>query len=100
MGLKGMTSNPSIFEKAISHGTEYDAGHQALRLRRFRSRHDLSGRLSVRDIQIAADACAPSTTRVTEWMAISDEVSPYLAYDTAASVAEAPRPLREIGRRT
>ncbi|HWE06946.1 MAG TPA: transaldolase family protein, partial [Rhizomicrobium sp.] len=97
-GLKGMTSNPSIFEKAISHGTEYDAD-----IRRCVSdgcgvgtifRH-----LSVRDIQIAADALRPvyDTGHGADGY-ISIEVSPYLAYDTAASIAEARALWREIGR--
>lgn len=97
-GLKGMTSNPSIFEKAISHGTEYDADIK-------RCVADGCGvgtifrHLSVRDIQVAADALRAvyDATRGADGY-ISIEVSPYLAYDTAASVAEARALWREIGR--
>ncbi|HEX3346746.1 MAG TPA: transaldolase family protein, partial [Acetobacteraceae bacterium] len=55
-GLKGMTSNPSIFEKAMGHGNAYDDGFKALAEK---GDHDAGGvyeALAIEDIQTAADA--------------------------------------------
>ena len=97
-GIKGMTSNPSIFEKAISHGTEYDDD-----IKRFVDEGlgvaAIFRRLSVRDIQTAADALRPvydETSGADGY--ISMEVSPYLADDTGATVAEARSLWAEVGR--
>ncbi|HEY2445678.1 MAG TPA: bifunctional transaldolase/phosoglucose isomerase [Rhizomicrobium sp.] len=97
-GLSGMTSNPSIFEKAISHGTEYDADIK-------RCVADGCGigtifrHLSVRDIQTAADALRPAYDAAHGADGfISIEVSPYLAYDAEASIAEARALWHEISR--
>jgi len=97
-GLKGMTSNPSIFEKAFSHGTEYDSD-----IERFAAEGcsvaTIFRRLSVRDIQTAADALRPvheASHGVDGYVSI--EASPYLAYDTEASIAEARTLWHEIGR--
>ena len=91
-GLKGMTSNPSIFEKAMGHGTDYDAGFQALA-----KRHDLDAlsiyeTLAIEDIQHAADLLRPvhqATGKVDGYVSL--EVSPYLALRTDETVAEARR---------
>ena len=97
-GLKGMTSNPSIFEKALSHGTAYDAD-----IARFAedgcSVATMFRRLSVRDIQTAADALRPiyDRTKGADGF-VSIEVSPYIGYDTDASIAEARALWKEIGR--
>jgi len=89
-GLKGMTSNPSIFEKAIGHSEIYDKelaelvrGHDADVGRIFT-------RLAVTDIGAAADALRPvfDETRGSDGF-ISLEVSPYLARDTEGTIAEA-----------
>ncbi|HEY1615264.1 MAG TPA: bifunctional transaldolase/phosoglucose isomerase [Rhizomicrobium sp.] len=97
-GLKGMTSNPSIFEKAIGHGKEYD---DAIR----RSANAGMGvgaifrQLSVADIRTATDALRPvyDATHGADGF-VSIEVSPYLAYDSDASIAEARSLWREIDR--
>ncbi|MGD0141766.1 MAG: bifunctional transaldolase/phosoglucose isomerase [Rhizomicrobium sp.] len=88
-GLKGMTSNPSIFEKAISHGEEYDEDIKVY-VERGEDVGAIFRHLAVRDIQDSADAFKPvydATKRGDGF--ISMEVSPYLAKDTAATIAEA-----------
>ena len=59
-GLKGMTSNPSIFEKAMGHGDDYDAGFKELAAKGDARRADASTRrLAIQDIQHAADLLRP-----------------------------------------
>ena len=98
-GLKGMTSNPSIFEKAIAHGKEYDADIE----RMVRDGLDLGTifrRLSIADIRTAADAFRPVYDRLAGADGfISIEVSPYIAYDTDKTIAEAKSLWAEIDRR-
>jgi transaldolase/glucose-6-phosphate isomerase len=57
-GLKGMTSNPSIFQKAVAHGVDYDAD-----IKRFAEAGEDVGQifrhLSIKDIQDATDALRP-----------------------------------------
>jgi transaldolase/glucose-6-phosphate isomerase len=87
--LRGMTSNPSIFEKSISHGDEYDED-----IKKYVANGEDVGQifrhLSVKDIQDAADAFRPvyDKTKGHDGF-ISIEVSPYISADTAATVAEA-----------
>lgn len=97
-GLKGMTSNPSIFQKAISHGTAYDDDIKAS-VEEGSSVGAIFRRLSVRDIQMAADALRPvyDATKGADGF-VSIEVSPYLAYDTEGSVDEARALWREVAR--
>jgi transaldolase/glucose-6-phosphate isomerase len=89
-GLRGMTSNPIIFEKAISGSAEYADLLQSLR-----SRTDLDAKgryeiLAIRDIQDAADQLRPvyeSSKRRDGYVSL--EVSPYLARDTQGTLQEA-----------
>src|SRR5437867_8125372 len=98
-GLRGMTSNPSIFEKAISGSTDYADLLQSLR-----SRTDLDAKaryefLAIRDIQDAADILRPvyqSTKRRDGYVSL--EVSPYLARDTQGTMEEARRLWKAVGR--
>ncbi len=91
-GLKGVTSNPSIFEKAIGETDEY-----ADALKEFQAQADHSvaaiyEHLAIADIRGAADELRPvyeQTQRRDGY--ISLECSPYLANDTAATVVEALR---------
>jgi transaldolase / glucose-6-phosphate isomerase len=91
-GLKGVTSNPSIFEKAIGETDEYaDALQQFQGL----ADHGISAiyeHLAIADIRAAADLLRPVYAQ-TEGRDgyISLECSPYLANDTGATVAEALR---------
>src|SRR5690242_19813094 len=98
-GLRGMTSNPSIFEKAISGSTDY-----ADLLNSLKSRTDLDAKaryelLAIRDIQDAADMLRPVYDS-SNWkdVLVSLEVSPYLARDTQGTLAEARRLWKSVDR--
>jgi transaldolase/glucose-6-phosphate isomerase len=98
-GLRGMTSNPTIFEKAIAGGVLYD---DLLNSLRSRTDLDAKGRfeiLAIRDIQDAADILRPvydSSKRRDGYVSL--EVSPYLARDTKGSLEEARRLWKAVGR--
>ena len=97
-GLKGMTSNPSIFEKAFAHGTAYDDD-----IRRLAEEGcDIGAifrKLAITDIQHAADAFRPVYDRLNGADGfISLEVSPYIANDTGATLAEAKSLWAEVNR--
>ena len=98
-GLRGMTSNPTIFEKAITGGTLYD---DLLNSLRSRTDLDAKGRyeiLAIRDIQDAADLMKPvyeSSKRRDGYVSL--EVSPYLARDTKGTLEEARRLWKAVGR--
>jgi transaldolase len=98
-GLRGMTSNPAIFEKAITGSTLYD---DLLNSLRSRTDLDAKGRyeiLAIRDIQDAADFLRPvyqSSKRRDGYVSL--EVSPYLARDTKSSIEEARRLWKAVGR--
>jgi transaldolase / glucose-6-phosphate isomerase len=98
-GLAGMTSNPSIFEKAIGHGTDYDASLQAAEAEGDHDANALYERLAIEDIQHAAAVLRPLYDRTDGRDGfVSLEVSPYLAMDTKATIAEARRLWRAVGR--
>jgi transaldolase/glucose-6-phosphate isomerase len=97
-GLRGLTSNPSIFEKAIG-GTAYDARLKAALDAEDAEPVALYERLAIADIQAAADQFRPVYDRLHGADGyVSLEVSPYLANDTAATVAEALRLWRKVDR--
>src|SRR5436305_1363892 len=98
-GLRGMTSNPSIFEKAIGHGEDYDAQIAELEAAGDLDPGALFERLAITDIQSAADALRPvyDQTQGRDGY-VSIEVSPYLAMQTDATIDEARRLWREVGR--
>jgi transaldolase/glucose-6-phosphate isomerase len=97
-GLKGLTSNPSIFEKAIGEGDAYDDRIRALR-RQGDSPEALYERLAIADIQAAADIFRPTYERLDARDGyVSLEVSPALAMDTAGTVADARRLWRAVDR--
>src|SRR5712672_4693142 len=99
-GLRGMTSNPSIFEKAIGHGEDYDAQIAELEAAGDLDPGALFERLAITDIQSAADALRPvyEQTQGRDGY-ISIEVSPYLAMQTDETIDEARRLWHSIGRR-
>jgi transaldolase len=98
-GVKGLTSNPSIFEKAIGDGDAYDQRIQA-ELKRGDSRPEaLFERIAIADIQAAADIFRPTFDRLGGRDGfVSLEVSPTLANDTEGTVAEARRLWGAVGR--
>lgn len=99
-GVHGVTSNPTIFEKAITGGTSYDDElHLLLSAEPHRDPLTLFEMLEIEDLQMAADILRPvyDETEGADGF-VSIEVSPRLAYDTAGSIAEARR-LREAVNR-
>jgi transaldolase/glucose-6-phosphate isomerase len=98
-GLRGVTSNPSIFEKAIGHGDDYDEMIRTAEAAGDLDPAALFEGLAVREIQEGADqlnAVYQQTQRRDGY--ISLEVSPYLAMDTHGTIEEARRLWREVER--
>ncbi|HYA06174.1 MAG TPA: bifunctional transaldolase/phosoglucose isomerase [Xanthobacteraceae bacterium] len=98
-GLRGVTSNPSIFEQAIANTDEYDDAIAGMLRHDDRAAGELFERLAVEDIQKATDVLRPvfEGTRGADGF-VSIEVSPYLAGDTKATVAEAKRLWHAVDR--
>jgi transaldolase / glucose-6-phosphate isomerase len=98
-GLRGMTSNPTIFEKAITGSTDYE---QTLRELEKRKDLDAKGRyeeLAIKDIQDAADFLRPVYQQSQKRDGyVSLEVSPYLAHKTQETMDEARRLWKRVGR--
>jgi len=99
-GLRGMTSNPAIFEKAIAGSTDY-----ADILASLKDRPDLDAKaryeiIAIRDIQDVADLLRPvydESHRRDGYVSL--EVSPYLARDTQGTLEEARRLWKSVDRR-
>ncbi|HEY1561362.1 MAG TPA: bifunctional transaldolase/phosoglucose isomerase [Caulobacteraceae bacterium] len=91
-GLKGVTSNPSIFEKAIAEGDEYDAAILEFAKQGAPGVTEIYEHLAIADIQAAADVLRGvyDATKGADGF-VSLECSPYLANDTKATIAEARR---------
>jgi transaldolase / glucose-6-phosphate isomerase len=98
-GIRGITSNPTIFEKAIAGSTDYDAALRGLLADPNADVGKLYEVLAIEDIQKAADILRPvyDQTGGADGF-VSLEVSPHLAHDTAATVAEAKRLKAAVGR--
>jgi transaldolase/glucose-6-phosphate isomerase len=97
-GLLGVTSNPAIFEKAMS-GPEYEPAFKALVAEGVGGAKEIYERLAVEDIRLACDVLHPSGARTGGRDGyVSLEVSPYLAHDTAATVEEARRLHKAVRR--
>lgn len=90
--IRGVTSNPAIFQKAMGDGTEYDAQMRALLAKSTPTPGALYERLAITDIQAAAKVLAPvyEQTQGTDGF-VSLEVSPYLARDEHGTTQEAAR---------
>jgi len=99
-GLGGVTSNPTIVARAIAESPDYDAGlRRALEVNRDVSNRALAQRLVVEDIQLAADTLRPVYNDTNgENGFVSLELSPSVAHDTYATVAEARLLWRELAR--
>jgi transaldolase len=96
--ITGVTSNPTIFEKAIGASHDYDAEFEQLRLAG-KSAGQIFDALAVEDIQAVADLLRPIYDRTGGRDGyVSLEVAPNLAHDEAASVGEARRLFDLIGR--
>ena len=98
-GLKGVTSNPSIFAKAITGSTDYKDALSALAAEKDLDAKALYERLAIDDIQQAAAVLEPvyaSTRRRDGYVSL--EVSPELAHDTEGTCEEARRLWRALDR--
>ena len=99
LSVTGLTSNPTIFDHAISKGTAYDASIRE-KLAAGKSGEELFFELALEDLGRAADLFRPvheRTSGVDGWVSL--EVSPLLAYDTKATIAEAKALHGRAGRR-
>jgi len=97
-GLLGVTSNPSIFEKAIAGSNDYDEGINRLAGEGLEAAQ-IYEKLAVEDIQSATDVFRPVYDRTAGRDGfVSLEVSPLLAHDTQASLEEARRLFRAVNR--
>ncbi len=96
--LRGMTSNPAIFEKSIGSDAAYGAALAAL-AREGRSAFEIYDALTVSDVAAACDVFRPVYDRTGGRDGyVSLEVNPELAHDTAGTVSEALRLFRTLGR--
>jgi transaldolase len=90
-GLRGMTSNPSIFEKAIAESDIYEQDIRDLALKG-KDVNSIYEALSQRDVQNAADEFRPVYEKTGGKDGyVSLEVNPHLAHDTKGTVKEARR---------
>jgi transaldolase len=97
-GLRGVTSNPAIFNKAISGSDDYDDQIAQL-VREQRSIDEIYEQLVVTDVQDACDILRPvydASDGVDGFVSL--EVSPYLAHDTEATMHEARRLFQAVSR--
>jgi transaldolase len=98
LGVSGMTSNPTIFDKAVSSSSDYD--DEIHRLHDLgKSAFEIYDDLTVRDIQDAADIFKPvyeSTNRVDGYVSL--EIDPRLAAKTAETVQEGRRLHKKVAR--
>jgi len=98
-GVKGLTSNPSIFEKAIGEGDAYDDKIRALATGDGQTTEALYELIAIDDIQKAADIFRPTYDRLNGADGyVSLEVSPALAMDTEGTIANARRLWKAVGR--
>jgi len=90
-GVRGITSNPSIFEKAVSAGSDYDEQVRELVMRQPEiTKEHLYEQVVVKDIQMAADALRPVWEESSGQDGfVSLEVSPAVGHDTEATIQEA-----------
>jgi transaldolase len=89
LSVTGLTSNPSIFDHAVTHSASYDAEIRRL-IGAGKAGEALFFELAIQDLTKAADLFAPihqRTAGVDGWVSL--EVSPLLAHDTARTIADA-----------
>jgi transaldolase len=91
-GITGITSNPTIFQKAISGSKDYDASLRTMLGKGIRDGKELFLGLAIEDISKAADLLWPVYQKSGGLDGfVSIEVSPDLAYDTQQTITEAKR---------
>ncbi len=97
-GLRGITSNPSIFDKAISNSRDYDDYISKL-VKEGKSPAQIYDALTIKDVQDACDILNPvhEQSKGTDGF-VSLEVPPYLARDTEGTMKEARRLFIAVGK--
>jgi len=98
-GLKGVTSNPAIFEKAIVGSTDYAEILPKIR-QKTQDPKAVYEALAIGDVQLAADIMLPvyeKTKKIDGYVSL--EVSPYLARDTQGTIEEARRLWKAVGKK-
>jgi transaldolase len=96
--VTGLTSNPTIFDKAVAKSSSYDATIGKL-MKAGLAGEELFFELALEDLSRAADMFLPvhkRTATVDGWVSL--EVSPLLAYDSKATIAEAKRLYKKAGK--
>jgi transaldolase/glucose-6-phosphate isomerase len=98
-GIRGVTSNPSIFEKAIAKTSDYDPSARALIAQGAGDALDVFEKLAVADIQLGCDVLRPiwEESEGRDGF-VSLEVSPHLASDTEGTIIEARRLAKAVHR--
>ena len=97
-GLRGMTSNPSIFEKAIAGSNLYNDVLNSPEAKQLNA-NGLFEKIAIRDIQDACDIFRPvydASKRRDGYVSL--EVSPFLGFDTKATIDEARRLWKAVNR--
>jgi transaldolase / glucose-6-phosphate isomerase len=99
VGIRGVTSNPSIFETVMAKMTDYESSLRALLQRDVRAPKTIYEEMALEDVRAAADLLFPFYLESEGADGyVSFEVSPHLAHDTEATVAEARRLFAAAGR--
>ena len=97
-GIRGVTSNPAIFEKAIDNSNDYDDDINQL-VRQGKSAHEIYEILTVQDIKEAADVFRSLYERTQGQDGyVSLEVSPHIAHDTEMTIREARELWKKVSR--
>ena len=97
-GVVGVTANPTIFQKSISHGNAYDEQMTQL-VKEGKSTSEIYETMVIQDIRTVADILRPiydGTDRVDGYVSL--EVSPDLAHDTEGTIAEVRRFWKMVDR--
>ncbi|OFW41854.1 MAG: transaldolase [Acidobacteria bacterium RIFCSPLOWO2_12_FULL_60_22] len=98
-GVKGVTSNPAIFAKAIAGSSDYTEDFKLLERQGGTTPKEIYERLAIRDIQEAAAVLRPVYEQTAKRDGyVSLEVSPYLAHNTQGTLEEARRLWKAVGR--
>ncbi len=97
-GVTGVTANPTIFQKSISHGSAYDEQMTQL-ISEGKNTSDIYETMIIQDIRTVADLLRPIYDRTNMQDGyVSLEVSPDLAHDTNATIAEVRRFWKMVDR--
>jgi len=99
-GVSGITSNPTIFQKAISGSIDYDSSVRRMIDKGVKDEKELFLGLAMEDVSEAADLLWPTYQSANGQDGfVSIEVSPDLAYDTPATISEARRLFSTLGKK-